>query len=968
MCKSVLFLLVSVFFSVLCTSAGATWQTGGTDQSGGWPDGIYDGDLNTYGMKDKWNTETWFIIYYNDWKVAKGLKICCADAPGEKPYQVTIESADSYDDVISGSGHFMTLVYNERIPCDEFVELAFTTRRAKAFKVTVRCLTGSRNVRVKEMELVEVTYPSGSETEDVDVTYIERTPRYNYDATKNQPEVGDLVTFTAHVRNRGASDLNDVECKWYIDGAEVSTVDLDIPLSSEAFQWSSLISQPKGVTTTLDWTWEAGDHDIEFVADTNDAIAETSEENNSVTVMNGSKLVAFAVHESVVNMFDDEQKNIGIYSNSWEDWAQRQIFMWNVFLRFGGTTERVALDYIEVWDDSKYVYGNKPFSLKTMDTQWGFPKDGVEGDFYKNQLTGVYTENFNREHSLTHEMSHGLSLIDTYATNFSAYAVDDHTITEEYMQIEQDGEQIGGTIYMPMVSWGGIYEVDRGHMGGGYDVGYCPYHNATMQLYKGQRVKYANANQGGDFYGRYTHRLPHENYFRFLDADGRPLANAQVTLYNYKILRWYEVKQYDNLPEYSGTTDGDGILYAGYNIFIDREASTGVLPYDTNSDGLITWDEVSSYDVTLDGVIDKDDGSSPSDLKTQTYRAVVFKIESDGQVDFKVFECQDMNLAHYAGLTESASYDVTTAIVKDVNQTEYTNVALGKTVTSSPSASGSSGASCLVDGQKFDFMDNYVLGNPAPSAYWRPLYHRRATYLQIDLGASKEVYRINFYPLRDEYGGLWKDNYTFRFEMSNTGDFSGEERLLCYVPSFGHASRANGRYPLVLTFRPKVGRYIRFQICNFQLSNWFALQEIEVMGKSAVYDSDGDTLPDDWEMQYFENLDQGPDDDYDNDGSSEKDELDASTDPTDPDSVFKIVGFSRVGDEVTVEWKTALYEKYFIFYSDDPYSDAMTWNLATERYAGSGGVLSYSETLPAGVDQRYYKLVLDNNPWIGGSY
>jgi len=40
---------------------------------------------------------------------------------------------------------------------------------------------------------------------DIDVTYISRTPRYDYDATKETPAVGDAVTFTAHVRSRGTS-------------------------------------------------------------------------------------------------------------------------------------------------------------------------------------------------------------------------------------------------------------------------------------------------------------------------------------------------------------------------------------------------------------------------------------------------------------------------------------------------------------------------------------------------------------------------------------------------------------------------------------------------------------------------------------------------------------------------------------------------------------------------------------------
>ncbi|MBX3746801.1 MAG: hypothetical protein KF833_15940 [Verrucomicrobiae bacterium] len=74
--------------------------------------------------------------------------------------------------------------------------------------------------------------------------------------------------------------------------------------------------------------------------------------------------------------------------------------------------------------------------------------------------------------------------------------------------------------------------------------------------------------------------------------------------------------------------------------------------------------------------------------------------------------------------------------------------------------------------------------------------------------------------------------------------------------------------------------------------NAFTLERL-----SASSDSDGDGLPDEWELQYFGNLDQGPGGDFDNDGLTNLEEYLAGTDPTNPDTDGD--GLSD-GDEVKV--------------------------------------------------------------------
>ena len=54
----------------------------------------------------------------------------------------------------------------------------------------------------------------------------------------------------------------------------------------------------------------------------------------------------------------------------------------------------------------------------------------------------------------------------------------------------------------------------------------------------------------------------------------------------------------------------------------------------------------------------------------------------------------------------------------------------------------------------------------------------------------------------------------------------------------------------------------------------------ENCGSSGITDTDNDGLPDQWEMQYFGNLFQGPNDDFDNDSYSNIEEWNRETDPT----------------------------------------------------------------------------------------
>ncbi|MDD1660811.1 MAG: hypothetical protein LUQ62_06365, partial [Methanomicrobiales archaeon] len=163
-------------------------------------------------------------------------------------------------------------------------------------------------------------------TADLDVTYISQSPRYDFRAEKTGPAVGDTVTLSAHVRNRGPASASIWNYSWWIDGQQVeSGMGPTLAAGSERM-------------VNLSYTWQSGDHWVSFFADPENAIREKSEQNNLRTDRINALLVGFWVEQSVYNYFNTNQyaftQRFGIAdeANSWEDWAQRQMALANRLL------------------------------------------------------------------------------------------------------------------------------------------------------------------------------------------------------------------------------------------------------------------------------------------------------------------------------------------------------------------------------------------------------------------------------------------------------------------------------------------------------------------------------------------------------------------------------------------------------------------------------------------------------------
>ncbi len=385
-----------------------------------------------------------------------------------------------------------------------------------------------------------LTKPSGI---DLDVTYINRTPMYNrYNvwytvdgkpylrpATENDkrwPAQGEMVTFTAHVINKGTLPSGSFSFKWFIDGVEV-----------HSGTHSSLTPEEEG-TENYQWVWAhsmdgeslIGDHSVGFTVDPLNAIPETYESNNSLEDRTDALSLVLAVTSSLYQALETPIESKWPYSA--EDWLQKQIAAMNAaFIRSvypsapNGCEERVRLDKI-------IITPTAPSTDWSEDGGFFLSVDDRFGNAYYDLETDV-------SGSLLHELTHQLGIIDMYNLDISL----------EIPQVLDAQEQPVQMEYSTYFLFPGLMN-NPGIKPPIYD------EHTTLAL---------NANKGyrRGYYGEYLYDVPLQTYLRIIDNQGNPAPGVTVKLYQRSSdqgLYGGRFGTIDNIPEITGITDNNGLL------------------------------------------------------------------------------------------------------------------------------------------------------------------------------------------------------------------------------------------------------------------------------------------------------------------------------------------------------------------------------------------------------------------------
>ena len=463
--------------------------------------------------------------------------------------------------------------------------------------------------------------PASGQATDLDVTYIERLPRYDYDAAKNQPAAGDAVTFRGHVENWGTTSFDAVPYRWQLDGVTVTSGTAAIAAGQEAL-------------LQLPWTWQSGVHRVKLTVDADDTIDEVSETNNEIEDRTNAIIAGFWVEQSAYAYFHQYQKDLGVGSNSWEDWIQRQMrrqnqasadAIWPISPQ--GVLDRVRIDKVVVVADGALplnggVPTNQPDRFdKTVDLMWGFPASQVQAPstMYADHTTVSENNMFYIERSLIHELGHARYLIDSYGFDVSNNASKGGY---DAVQILEGATPVAGSPLMPFLAFDEVlyYNHSGGIMTGPYEFQWSPYEAGALNLIAGQRASCGNYNAPCNI-GVYLQNLPESNHVRFVDNASFPLVNANVRIYRATPASgiWYG-KTFDNVYDAEYTTDSNGYVHLPRNPFTGGDPIQHGYGY-------------------ANGVL-------------------IFRIQHFGKVWYRFFEVSDLNLQYWQGNTQDAYYTI----------------------------------------------------------------------------------------------------------------------------------------------------------------------------------------------------------------------------------------------------------------------------------------------------------------------
>lgn len=470
---------------------------------------------------------------------------------------------------------------------------------------------------------------------DLTIQYVRRLPAIDFvagsqnPAVEGWPAVGQMVTWRAHIKNWFA-ESQAVRVEWFVDGVSVR---------------EGTVTVPGGGVATADYEWAWTFDRYELRVEIEGEAPEAENANNSLVVHTNAISVGFWVERGLYDHFRQNQPRLqGAGSTCFEDWAQRQIRMYNSLL-FGarfpetpdGVLDRYRLDRITIVDDGALPLNpsanaiidaifsvtrgeplNQPNSAaayipdlgdRTVDLQWGFPSTeiGAYNDHSNIPQNPAFYSGF-----VQHELGHARYLIDEYPATVH------DGLPGHVVDIEEDGVRVAGTAHMPAspvisngVPGSRLYQAPPGLMSSEWT--FLDRFSAVMlNRVAGQRARFRNYYFPSDV-GVFFEEMPGDNRLIVTNQAGDPLPGATVSVYRAKRFevpgRLLYGRRFAEDPDVVLTANGSGEVSLGPNPFVengdpllamDSRFSNVVIAVRVEWEGLVGFGFVPVYDFLIE--------------------------------------------------------------------------------------------------------------------------------------------------------------------------------------------------------------------------------------------------------------------------------------------------------------------------------------------------------------------------------
>lgn len=321
--------------------------------------------------------------------------------------------------------------------------------------------------------------------------------------TQRWPLVGETVTYTATVRNRGTNPWSgELDAVWTIDG-----------MPTGDFQVVTL--EPGGTATfsTGDQNWDGSLHTIQFEILPGDG----RPQNDAVTINSLSVPMLSFIDASLMEEFREKTPNwAGATTDDAIDYLNHQAARMSQMFAERGSQKRVHFGVLEVLDDPD----PSPVVDPLLHTRW--PDRWRIGQYPLRGSTG-YRPADDVDYQLIHEWGHLIGLFLSQLMN----------IPPEWNEVSFTGftgpiGAMNNDPYMPFFS---------------------PHCASAMQ-------RRLNILPG--YHGEYLYDIPAQVRVRVLDFEGQPLPGAQITVYQPLDLGGKRVKR-DEIKA-AGVTGPDGVF------------------------------------------------------------------------------------------------------------------------------------------------------------------------------------------------------------------------------------------------------------------------------------------------------------------------------------------------------------------------------------------------------------------------